>query len=302
MNELDELALDGRLLTMLVKVHETGSVTAAAHDLNVTQSTVSHGLNRLRSITGDDLFVPMGRTITPTEKADTLVAEAKEILHRMQCFSRADTYDPAQDTRPFSIAATDYEIELIIRPFIHRLRRLAPQVQIRVRRALPDREWVQLLRSGEVDLVLAPELKTLETDIKQRRVLEDDRDVVYFDASQRTAPDSLDSYCTADHVIMALSASGKTSVDQILATMGRSRRIAVSLPGFSSIAAVLAGSDMVALMPVRLRDSTFLGLAFCPPPFAMPTETISCIWHVRSDASERHIWMRKQIQLGSEPR
>lgn len=295
MNNIDELALDGRLLKMLVAVHETGSVTAAAQSMNVTQSTISHGLNRLRAITGDELFVPMGRGITPTDMANALAEEAREVLERMAQFSRAKAYDPSADSRPFAIAATDYEVEVIIKPFIHQLRAIAPGVQIRVMRARADREWAGALRAGEVDLVLAPELKTGEADIKQRRVLGDDADVVFYDAEKREAPNSLDAYCAADHVIMAPGSFDKTPIDHALAALNRTRRIAASLPSFAGVASVLRGTDMVALMPLRLRDTTFHRLAHCEPPFEAPKETISAIWHIRADRSERHKWMRNMI-------
>lgn len=297
MNRIDELALDGRLLKMLVVVHETGSVTAAAQVMNVTQSTISHGLNRLRAITGDDLFVPMGRGITPTEKADLLVGEAQSILERMSIFMRSDTYEPKKDTLPFTISATDYEVELLVKPFIHRLRQQAPGVQVRVQRARADAEWVGLLRSGDVDLVLAPELTSTEMDIKQRRMLSNDIDLVFYDAKQRTAPDTLDAYCAADHLIMAPGNFGKTSVDHALAKLGRTRRIAASLPSFAGVASVLRGTDMAALMPARLQSTTFKGLAFCDAPFETSKDTISAIWHVRVDASPRQKWMRSMIEL-----
>lgn len=296
MNNIDGLALDGRLLKLLLAVHETGSVTAAAHRLGVTQSTVSHGLNRLRAITGDALFVPMGRGITPTETAAALAEDAEEILARMARFSRAAVYDPATDTRPFTIAATDYEVELIVKPFIHGLRVEAPGVQIRVQRARADRDWAALLRAGEVDLVLAPELRTGEADIKQRKVLGDDADVVYYDATQRDAPESLAAYCAADHLIMAPGGFDKTPADRALASLGRTRRIAASLPSFAGVASVLRGTDMVALMPLRLRETTFAGLAYCDAPFSLSSATISSIWHIRSDGSQRHKWMRRRLE------
>lgn len=296
MNRLDKLSLDGRLLSLFVAVHETGSVTNAALSMNVTQSNVSHGLNRLRDITGDALFVPMGRGIVPTDRADELVEDARRILRDLEQFAQVSTFNPQTNMRPFVIAASDYEIEIIGKPLIARLRLHAPNTQIYILRALEQSEWAGLLRSGSVDLVLSPELTTQEQDIKQQRILSDDVDVCYFDANYRSSPDSLDTYCEAHHVIMSAGRFQKTRTDRILFDLGRTRHIAVSMPSFSAVATILTGTEMVALMPKRLEATTFATLTSCDPPFQVPGDTISQIWHTRSDASPRHAWLRAQTR------
>ena len=70
MNDFDWYALDARLLRLLVAVAQTGSVTAAAQRLGVTQSAVSHQLDRLRAIVGDPLFVKSGRGIVATASTE----------------------------------------------------------------------------------------------------------------------------------------------------------------------------------------------------------------------------------------
>jgi len=295
MKNFNEFDMDGRLLRLLIAVHDEGSVTAAAQALDLTQSTVSHGLNRLRSLTVDRLFVPMGRGITPTERADKLVIDARDILDRLAQFCRTEDYDPTKDEQPFTVAATDYEIELIVGPFLRKLRQHARSVQVRVVRTRPDNEWVDLLRSGDVDLVLAPALTSLETDIMQRPVLRDDIDLVYYDPDQRSAPVSLDDYCNADHIVMTSGRIKKTPIDHALSKLGRLRRVSVSLSSFAGVASILRGSDMVALMPERLLDTTFKGLGTCAPPVSTAKVTISAIWHIRNDVSERHRWMRNLI-------
>ncbi len=66
MSKFDGSQLDGHLLKLLLAVLETGSITAAAERLGVTQSAVSHLLDKLRAITGDPLFVKRGRGIVRT--------------------------------------------------------------------------------------------------------------------------------------------------------------------------------------------------------------------------------------------
>jgi hypothetical protein len=66
MSELDHLDLDGHLLRLLLAVVDEGSITRAAQRLGVTQSAVSHLLDKLRAIVGDPLFVKSGRGIVAT--------------------------------------------------------------------------------------------------------------------------------------------------------------------------------------------------------------------------------------------
>jgi hypothetical protein len=60
MSQFDHLDLDGHLLRLLLAVHEERSVTRAAQRLGVSQSAVSHLLDKLRGIVGDPLFVRPG--------------------------------------------------------------------------------------------------------------------------------------------------------------------------------------------------------------------------------------------------
>ena len=57
MSRFDHSDLDGHLLTLLVAVVEERSVTRAAQRLGVSQSAVSHLLDKLRAIVGDPLVV-----------------------------------------------------------------------------------------------------------------------------------------------------------------------------------------------------------------------------------------------------
>ena len=63
MRDFDHLSLDGHTLRTFVMVLDEMSVSRAAEQLGVTQSTVSHTLDKLRAALGDQLFVRYGRGI-----------------------------------------------------------------------------------------------------------------------------------------------------------------------------------------------------------------------------------------------
>ena len=83
MNKIDRPRIDGKLLRTFLVVLEESSATRAAEKLNVTQSTVSHSLSRLREHIGDPLFIRSGQALLPTEVALSLREPVQAILDGM---------------------------------------------------------------------------------------------------------------------------------------------------------------------------------------------------------------------------
>ena len=106
MREFDHSDLDGHLLQLLLAVVEEGSITRAAHRLGVTQSAVSHLLDKLRAIVGDPLFVKSGRGIVPTARALALAAQARLLLEDMRRFVTPEQFDPASWRSPSPLPPT----------------------------------------------------------------------------------------------------------------------------------------------------------------------------------------------------
>ena len=117
---------------MLVAIEETGSITSAAHRLGVSQSAVSHLVNKLRAIVGDALFVKAGRGIVVTARAEALAKKAPEILRDLERFAARDVFDPARWITVFTIAANDLQRDALLPALLVRLRAQAPGVTLRV--------------------------------------------------------------------------------------------------------------------------------------------------------------------------
>ena len=84
MNPIDTFNLDFRALSTFLAVLDEGSVSRAAVRLGVTQSAVSHTLERLRQALGDPLFVKSGRGIVPTRCALQAGPHIRQILDALQ--------------------------------------------------------------------------------------------------------------------------------------------------------------------------------------------------------------------------
>jgi DNA-binding transcriptional LysR family regulator len=298
MNKFDWSDLDARLLRLLVAVVETSSITSAAHSLGVTQSAVSHQLDKLRAITDDPLFVKSGRGIVATAHAEALALQARELLRQLQGFAHADTFVPAHWHTTFTIAANDFQRDALLPALARRLRELAPGVALRIiPSGIPS---LEMLRDGGCDMAISPRPPD-GTDILQKRLFED-RYRVFFDASVRAAPASLAEYLTADHITVLYEPRRQLDVDRQLSAQGIERRFSITVPGFSGLPAFLQDSPLLATAPGLLAGSLLQGFASADVPVSpCPTLPMYLIWHARTQQDPAHRWMREQIDACVPP-
>lgn len=292
MSRIDALDIDGHLLRLLVAVHEERSITRAAERLAVTQSAVSHQLERLRAIVGDELFVRAGRGIAPTARADALAARARRLLEELQGFAQAGAFDPARLQGTVTIAANELQRDLLLPPLLARLREQAPGLSLRVVTAgVPG---PALLREGGCELVITPRPPDAP-DVLQRRLFED-RYAVFFDPAVRVAPPDIAAYEAAEHVTVVHEPERRIDIDLLLAERGVQRRFVATVPNFGGVAAFLQGSARLATLPSLLGRHQLRGLASAEPPLpGMPPMPMFLLWHRRHQHDPQQRWLRAQL-------
>jgi DNA-binding transcriptional LysR family regulator len=291
MSTIDVFDIDGHLLRLLVTVHEEGSITRAAERLAVTQSAVSHQLERLRTIVGDELFVRAGRGIAPTARAEVLAARARVLLDELQGFVLAGAFDPARAEALVTIAANELQRDLLLPPLLARLRAAAPGLSLRiVPSGVPGAE---MLREGGCDFVITPRPPDAP-DVLQRRLFED-RYVVFHDASVAPAPSDLAAYQAAEHVTVVHERDRRLDIDQLLAARGVLRRFVVTVPNFGGVAPFLLGSPRIATLPSGLSAHLLRGLSVAPAPVDCPPMPMLLLWHRRHQQDPLRAWLRGQL-------
>ncbi len=292
MNDFDWSDLDARLLRLLVAVVDAGSITGAAQALGVTQSAVSHQLDKLRAITGDALFVKRGRGIVATARAGELAVQARELLHAMQAFARPGAFDPARWQGTVTVAANDFQREVLLPGLAQRLRAKAPGLALRV---IPsDVPSLAMLRDGACDLAISPRPPE-GSDILQKRLFED-RYRVFFDPAVRAGPTTLPDYLAADHITVVYEPRRTLQFDRTLEAQGVRRRFTVMVPGFAGLPAFLRGSPLLATAPSLLHRSVLQGFAEVDVPLRCPELPMYLIWHRRHQQDAAHAWLRSQVE------
>ena len=291
MKKFNHLDLDGHLLHLLSTVIEQGSVTAAANVLGVTQSAVSHQLERLRAIVGDALFVKSGRGIVPTARAEALALQAQGLLTQMQGFVHSGAFEPSRLSQCITIAANDLQRDLLLPRLLNRLQSQAPGVTLRV--VPSDVPSAEMLRAQDCQLVISPRPPDA-TDIKHKRLFADSYRV-FYDPTVRKPPRSRKAYEAAEHITVVHQPRRSLDIDDLLLKHGVQRRFAATLSSFAGVAAFVSGTARVATLPGLLRQSLLRGLADAPVPFDTPEMPMYAIWHVRHQQDPVHIWLRELL-------
>jgi DNA-binding transcriptional LysR family regulator len=288
---VDHLSLDGHALSLLVAVAEEGSVTRAAQRLGLTQGAVSHGLDRLRALTGHALFVRSGRGIVATPQADLLAQRARVLLDELRAFSQAADFSPARLSGSFTVAANDLQRDLLLPGLLGRLQAQAPGLQLRVLPSGAPRTG--LLRDGGCELLLTPRPPE-GSDILQRRLFEDRYAVAYDPDYHRAVPDRA-AWLAAGHVTVRYEDGRGLDVDEVLEGRGVSRRFVATVPGFAGVAALIRGSPWLATVPSRLAGGVLRGLSMTAVPVSTPRMPMFAVWHRRHHEDPAHRWVRAEL-------
>jgi DNA-binding transcriptional LysR family regulator len=249
-------------------------------------------LDKLRTITGDPLFVKSGRGIVATAHAGELALRARELLGSMERFAMAGVFDPAAWETTITIAANDFQRDLLLPQLAARLRASAPGVILRV---IPSGiPTLEMMRDDHCQLVISPRPPD-GSDILQKRLFEDQYKV-FFDPSVRSAPKTKADYLAAGHVTVVYAPHRALDLDQWFLAKGIQRRFSVLVPGFAGLPHFIRGSELVATVPGLLQSQLFRGLACAKVPVPCPRMPMYMIWHLRHRDNPAHRWLRSQIE------
>lgn len=284
--------LDLNLLKAFAALLDEGSVTRAAARLSLTQPAVSGMLARLREYFDDPLFVRTSHGIVPTVRASELAPLLKRILADIEVMLQPSHFESASAKMSWTVAATDYALQAVLVPFLQALRQQAPGIRV-IARPIDDHSVSRQLEQGTLDLALmTPE--TTPADLRLRNLYQEEYVCVLRAEHPLAAAGqlTLDAFCELDHALVSYSGGGlRGATDSALEALGRSRRVALSVPSFLVLVEVLRSSDLVAMVPRRLlRDMT--GLKVVQAPITVPGFTKSMAWHERTHSDPAQHWLR----------
>jgi DNA-binding transcriptional LysR family regulator len=301
--------LDLNLLRVFDEVMVERNLTRAAAKLAMTQPAVSNALKRLRDALGDDLVVRSGYGVEPTPMALAIWPAVRDALAQLRNTFTPSSFVPAEADTQFTLAMADATASLLIPPLIAIVEREAPGVSLRVL-PLTTRDPRQMLTTQDVDIAIGHFPAAIAAisveDIHPENAPTFGHCRLYSshyacvmrrDHPLASSELTLDAYCAAHHLLVSVSGRPYGHVDETLATLGRSRRIVLTVNQFFTAGIVVANSDLLTVLPRHFLASTGTTdkVAVRPLPMDLPRVDVEALWRRRRAQRSGHDWLRASI-------
>lgn len=287
--------LDLNLLVTLDTLLAELNVTRAAERLHLAQPTVSVQLARLREFFADPLLLPGPRGMRPTARADELREPLRHALAALtQVVAPTTPFDPVQACHTWRVAAFDYSEYTVLMPALAELRNVAPATRLAVIQAAPG-HIAKMAERGDIDLAFLTGTEA-PPDLRRRQLFTEQYVLAGRAGHPHLQPDmTIEQFCALDHAMVSPEGGGFHGMtDRVLAERGMTRQVALSVPHFLFLGAVLASTDLVAMVPSRLVSSN-PSLQTVKPPIIVPGFDMFMLWPERVHRDPAHQWLREHI-------
>jgi DNA-binding transcriptional LysR family regulator len=306
------MLLDLNLLRVFDVMLEERSVTRTGARLGLTQSAVSHALNRLRYAINDELFVRGPTGMQPTPRAVQMGPQVHAALTQLQTALTPGDFAPATSERRFALVAGVYACAVLAPPLVASLAREAPLAELAVAQYTED--VLDRMDAHRIDFLVGGVITAPDRFAREVIATEALAWVVRADGPlARLDHVDLAALVSVPHVVISPGLPGVDegaerrglvtrpswedagAFEAALASQGLRRRIGVTVPDTYSAMAVAARSDMATLVPRRLAQSGSGRLKLIEPPYPSPTVDMILLYVKERLAEPAIAWMRELI-------
>jgi DNA-binding transcriptional LysR family regulator len=310
------MTLDLNLLRVFDVLLEERNVTRTGARLGLSQSAVSHALNRLRYVLGDELFVRGPAGMQPTSRATEMGPQVHAALGQLQAAVAPSDFDPARSERRFTLAAGAYASAVLAPALAATLAGAAPQTELRI--AEVSNDVLERLDARRVDFLMGSVL-TAPDRFARETLLTEDLVWVVRREHPRFGDGLVDlaRLASVPHVVIAGTLPGIVedggerrafvsraswedagALEVALAAEGLTRRVGVSVPDTYTALAVAGRTDMATLIPRRLALLSVESgrVRLIEPPYESPRVDMTLLYLKDQLADPAIAWMRDQIR------
>ncbi len=296
---------DLNLLLAFDALMKETSVYKAAECMFITQSAMSHALNRLRDLLDDPILVRTSEGMKPTPRAKSMKPQVREVLREIQhIVGEPKHFHPSTSKHQFIIEVADYVEYMLLPPLKGKIYHDAPGVDILIEKPKPNFPE-KTMEEGKTDLLLgfnrdidAPSRFIKEMLFEDKRVCLLRKDHPLVKKKKLT----LEQFLKLDHLRISPTGNKSGIIDQVLLSQGKERRVSLVVPHFLYAPHILSTTDMVLSPPLRIAKQliSFSPLKIVSLPLDVPSYQVSMAWSPIREKDPAHIWLRTQIRAISD--
>jgi DNA-binding transcriptional LysR family regulator len=288
-------SIDLNLLVALDALLTERHVTKAADRVGLSQPAMSNTLSRLRAMFSDELLVRTSTGMQATPRAAELVQPLRNLLRQVERVLESDSnFDSANSQRTFTVRMSDI-LACLILPLLVARRPPETRVAFNILH-LPPALTVDALERDEIDVAISMGLDHASS-IRSQTLMHDHMVCLMrqgHPAAEREL--TFESFIEQEHLKVSISPTDIRFVDDVLAKLGHSRRIALNVPHWLVVPHVLKQADLFAVMPGHLATALMDDdLRMAELPFRSAPFDWMLYWHRRHEQSKANRWLRDQI-------
>lgn len=283
--------IDINLYPLFIAIFEQKSISKAAQLLCISQSAVSHALQRLRLQLKDELFVRSGQKMLPTPFAEQIYQPIQTALSTIQNIAIPQhDFDPSM-LKSLKIAIHD-EIEPIIFPqLVHHFSQLNLDIQF-LSSKLDRKNMLADLSAQQIDFVIDL-VQPYQENLQFENLIED-----HFVACTLQTEMDLSLYLSSPHIGVSSRRTGLLLEDIYLNRQQLSRQIFMRCQHYSTALQVLAQYPKAILtIPQSILKHLHYAqdLKIHQLPIELPKIKMGMYWHEHVRQNPRHQFLRNEI-------
>lgn len=283
--------IDINLYPLFIAIFEQKSISKAAQLLCISQSAVSHALQRLRTQLNDELFVRSGQKMLPTPFAEQIYQPIQTALLSIQSIAMPQqTFVPSM-LQSLKIAIHD-EIEPIIFPqLVNHFAQLNLDIQF-LSSKLDRKNMLADLSAQQIDFVIDL-VQPYQANLQFENLIEDH----FVVCTQQTEMD-LSLYLSSPHIGVSSRRTGILLEDIYLNRQQLSRQIFLRCQHYSTALQVLSQypNSILTIPQSILKHLNYAeNLHIHALPIELPKISMGMYWHDHVKQNPRHQFLRQEI-------
>ena len=289
----------GRDLNLLIALRallEEANVTRAGDRVNMSQSSMSSALSRLRVQFNDELLVRVGRDYELTPMGQLLLPQLQRTLPLIERALRSEgEFDPANSTRDFRLMLSDYSAT-VIKPILALALEAAPNITFDIV-GLPNAPTDASRDLTVNDFIVTVPGVGIMGDYHK---LFDDDYVCLADRNNSLLKDgqlSWEDFLASEMAVCKFGRAHLLPPERRLNELGYLLKPHVVTTSYLPLVHLVQDTELVAIVPRRIADHLPLNtsVVIVEAPFGKVDANLTLFWHPSHNSDPSHVWLRDFI-------